>query len=135
MGGTLAQAGEVFDDRFLFPSETGALIERSLLEMTPRELLCALQWQEDEAIRLDRETEPHLAVAVAVNQGRAHHYSPAEVAAATEVMARYRDAAIAAIRLLELIRVAIPEWPDDTMSCEGAQLLTPYPGAAQASSD
>jgi hypothetical protein len=118
----LAQA---LEEPFTFRDLTGQMLERRLCEMN--EVLLAVQWQDEEVARLDREVAPHLPVLVAVNQGRAKDYSTAERARAAEAFRRYKEAEVKVARLMELIGVAMPDWPDGMIHREAVRSLPSRP--------
>ena len=117
---------QVLEEPFTFLDVTGQPIERPLCEMTASEVLLAVQWQDEEAGRLDREVEPHLHVIVAVNQGRANDYSTAARARGAEVFGRYKEAEVKAARLMELIAAAMPDWPDGMILREAVRSCWPH---------
>lgn len=62
---------KAFNEPFtIYLNSEGKPVERSLREMTASEVLAAMEWQDVEAKRLEREAEPAKAIAIALAEGR-----------------------------------------------------------------
>lgn len=97
-----------FGERFTFLDVGDVLTEMPLREMTAVEVLRARRWHSEEADRIVRATP------------RGVRATNAEVAAVKK-----------ALRLMDLLVAAMPEWPDDMVVGEAAHRY--WPGGRPAS--
>jgi hypothetical protein len=61
---------EKFNEKFtVYLNAAGTPVQRTLREMTPSEVLAAMQWQSDEGDRLERDCAPFAELRRAVEAG------------------------------------------------------------------
>lgn len=96
-----------FNEQFtLYLNTEGKPVKRTLREMTAGEVLQAMDWQRDEANRLNAEAAPALAWGEAIEAGRKDDVpdlSPDEFRHAAAKLDEAADATVRAERLISLV--------------------------------
>jgi hypothetical protein len=105
---------EAFNERFtLYLNAAGKPVQRALREMTPAEVMLALEWAEAETQRLNAEADPARKIGEAVEQERTEeiaHLTEAELVEAMERLEAAANALERDKRLLSAITASMPQW-------------------------
>ena len=101
---------EAFNERFTIGLDAaGQLIERTVRQMTTNEVLTAVQFYDNEIVRLEREAQPwSRLIAEAGAAGRLRELDLTGTAA--EALHRLADALNTSVRLETLIMALMPGW-------------------------
>jgi hypothetical protein len=115
---------DALNERFtLYLNADGNPVQRTLREMTPDEVLLALEWSGAQAELLNQEAESARLIAEALEDGRIDeiaHLEKHDIDAAISLLRQAGEAMVRDARLMSLIASAIPQWRGAKMSLRQA---------------